>query len=37
VNRIRTAAQALQKERLLLREDAAVIIAAAAAQPWAKE
>jgi hypothetical protein len=37
VNKIRTAAQALQKEGLLLRDDAAVIIAAAAAHPWAKE
>jgi hypothetical protein len=37
VNKIRTAAQTLQKEGFLLREDAAVIIAAAAAHPWAKE
>jgi len=37
VNRIRTAARALQKEGFLLAQDAAVIIAAAAAHPWAKE
>ncbi|HEY2876583.1 MAG TPA: alpha/beta hydrolase domain-containing protein [Reyranella sp.] len=37
VNKIRTAARALQKEGLLLSQDAAVIIAAAAAHPWAKE
>jgi hypothetical protein len=37
VNKIRTAARALQKDGLLLPEDAAVIIAAAAAHPWAKE
>lgn len=37
VNRIRTAARALQKEGFLLREDAAVIVAAAAAHPWAKD
>ena len=34
VNRIRIAARALQHERLLLPEDAAVIIAEAAAHPW---
>jgi hypothetical protein len=37
VNRIRIAARALQKEGLLLPQDAAVIIAAAAAHPWAKQ
>ena len=37
VNKIRVAAQTLQKEGFLLRDDAAVIIAAAAAHPWAKE
>ncbi len=37
VNRIRAAARALQKEGLLLPQDAAVIIAAAAAHPWATE
>jgi hypothetical protein len=36
VNRIRTAAWALQQEGLLLPEDAAVIVAEAAAHPWAK-
>lgn len=36
VNLIRTAAFALQQEGLLLPEDAAVIIADAAAHPWAK-
>jgi hypothetical protein len=35
VNRIRTAAWALQQQGLLLPEDAAVIIADAAARPWA--
>ena len=34
VNRIRVAARALEAERLLLPEDAAVIVAAAAALPW---
>lgn len=34
VNRIRTAARALQQEGLLLAEDVAVIVAAAAAHPW---
>jgi hypothetical protein len=34
LNRIRVATRALEAERLLLPEDAAVIIAAAAASPW---
>ena len=37
VNRIRTAARTLQKEGFLLPQDTAVIVAAAAAHPWAKE
>jgi hypothetical protein len=37
VNRIRIAARALRKEDFLLPDDVAVIIAAAAAHPWAKE
>jgi hypothetical protein len=37
VDRIRAAARTLQQEGLLLPEDAAVIIADAAARPWPKE